>query len=87
MARRPQQIDGGIDTQDDLFAEDGSTTGNTTEQKLFSGQIAGEAVLAIAGNVAASSGKTSVGGAVSVVYTGSDYTASLANTEVDLPVI
>ncbi|NMY52176.1 leukotoxin LktA family filamentous adhesin [Pseudomonas sp. WS 5011] len=83
-AQTTQQIDGGIDTQDDLFAEDGSTTGNTTEQKLFSGQIAGEAVLAIAGNVAASSGKTSVGGAVSVVYTGSDYTASLANTEVNL---
>lgn len=80
-----QQIDGSIDTQDDLFAdEDDTKTGSTTEQKLFSGQIAGEAVLAIAGNVAASSGKTSVGGAVSVVYTGSDYTASLANTSVDL---
>lgn len=80
-----QQIDGSIDTQDDLFAdEDDPKTGSTTEQKLFSGQIAGEAVLAIAGNVAASSGKTSVGGAVSVVYTGSDYTASLANTSVYL---
>ncbi len=79
-----QQIDGSIDTQDDLFTEGGAATGDTTKQKLFSGQIAGEAVLAIAGNVAASSGKTSVGGAVSVVYTGSDYTASLANTAVDL---
>lgn len=79
-----QQIDGSVDTQDDLFDESGNTTGNTTEQKLFNGQIAGEAVLAISGNVAATSGKAAVGGAVSVVYTGSDYTASLANTEVDL---
>ncbi len=78
------QIDGSVDTQDDLFDESGNTTGNTTEQKLFNGQIAGEAVLAISGNVAATSGKAAVGGAVSVVYTGSDYTASLANTEVDL---
>ena len=78
-----QQIDGSIDTQDDLFADDGSTTGNTTAKSLFSGQIAGEAVLAVAGNLAVS-GKNSVGGAVSVVYTGSDYSASLANTGVDL---
>ncbi|WXL26197.1 leukotoxin LktA family filamentous adhesin [Ectopseudomonas mendocina] len=79
------QINGKMDTEKSLFDEDGAPkTQGTDDHLLFSGPLAGEAVLAIAGNVAASSGKNSVGGAVSIVYTGSDYTASVANSTVDL---
>ena len=87
------QIEVEAETNDELFSEDGidtdtdeaSSTADTTTRNLFdSGDIAGEAVLAIAGSVAGTSGKTAVGGAIGVVYNGSDYSASVANTDIDL---
>ena len=51
---------------------------------LFEGQIAGEAVLAVAGSLGASGGKAGVGGSIALVYSGSEYTAQLANSNVDL---
>lgn len=51
---------------------------------LFEGQIAGEAVLAVAGSLGASGGKAGVGGSMALVYSGSEYTAQLANSNVDL---
>lgn len=87
------QIEVESETNDELFSEDGidtntdesASTADTTTRNLFdSGDIAGEAVLAIAGSVAGTSGKTAVGGAIGVVYNGSDYSASVANTDIDL---
>ncbi|MGA6104696.1 leukotoxin LktA family filamentous adhesin [Pseudomonas solani] len=51
---------------------------------LFDGDIAGEAVLAVAGSLGASGGKAGVGGSLALVYAGSGYTAKLANSQVDL---
>ncbi|MCQ4313795.1 leukotoxin LktA family filamentous adhesin, partial [Pseudomonas stutzeri] len=76
-------IDGQVATDDDLFDE-GGDAGTTSSHNLFTGELAGEAVLGIAGNLAATGGKAAVGGALGVVYTGSDYSASVANTAIDL---
>jgi filamentous hemagglutinin family protein len=87
------QIEVEAETNDELFSEDGidtntdetSSTADTTTRNLFdSGDIAGEAVLAIAGSVAGTGGKAAVGGAIGVVYNGSDYSANVANTDIDL---
>lgn len=77
------QIDGKLDTDDDLFDAEGDA-GTTTGHHLFTGELAGEAVLAVAGNLAATSGQKAVGGAASLVYSGSQYSASLTNASVDL---
>ncbi|TLX54517.1 hypothetical protein DN826_13405 [Stutzerimonas nosocomialis] len=76
-------IDATVETDDDLFAE-GEDTGATTSHRLFTGDLAGEAVLGIAGSLAATGGKAGVGGALGVVYTGSRYSASVADTAIDL---
>ena len=89
------QIEVESQTNDELFAEsdegfdtdaaEGSSGADTTTRNLFdNGSIAGEAVLGIAGTLAATGGKTAVGGAFGVVYNGSDYAASIANTDIDL---
>ena len=87
------QIEVEAETKDELFSEDGidtnadesTSTADTTTRNLFdSGDIAGESVLAIAGSVAGTSGKTAVGGAIGVVYNGSDYSASVADTDINL---
>ncbi|KKN78394.1 hypothetical protein LCGC14_0350420 [marine sediment metagenome] len=87
------QIEVEAETNDELFSEDGldtntgesSSTADTSTHNLFdSGEIAGEAVLAIAGSVAGTSGQAAVGGAIGVVYNGSDYSASVAHTDIDL---
>ncbi|MCL5041125.1 MAG: leukotoxin LktA family filamentous adhesin [Gammaproteobacteria bacterium] len=80
-------------TEDGLFeeggfddsADDSEAVADTTTHNLFdSGSIAGEAVLGIAGSLGASGGKAGVAGAFGVVYNGSDYRASIANTALDL---
>ena len=76
-------IDGQVATDDDLFDE-GGDAGTTSSHNLFTGELAGEAVLGIAGNLAATGGQAAVGGALGVVYTGSNYSASVANTAIDL---
>ncbi len=58
--------------------------GKTGTADLFDANIAGEAVLAVAGSLGASGGKAGVGGSLAVVYAGSDYSANLANSQVDL---
>ncbi|AKC87321.1 leukotoxin LktA family filamentous adhesin [Pseudoxanthomonas suwonensis] len=67
-------------TDDSLFggADDTSTT-----HSLFDGVPAGEAILGIAGSLSLSNGKA-VGISAGGIYTGSDYTASVANTDVKL---
>ena len=76
-------IDGQVQTDDDLTDAEGDA-GTTTSHDLYTGSSSGEAVLGIAGTLAATSGKTGVGGALGVVYTGSVYKASVANTAIDL---
>ncbi|MBU0852584.1 MAG: hypothetical protein KKF76_09495, partial [Gammaproteobacteria bacterium] len=77
------QIDGKVETNDNLFDE-GGDAGTTSSHNLFTGELAGEAVLGVAGSLAATGGKAGVGGAFSVIYTGSDYSATVANTAIDL---
>ena len=84
-------IDVKAETNDGLFQEDGidtsagEATADTTTRNLFdNGSVAGEAVLGIAGALGATGGKAGVGGAFGVVYTGSQYAASVANTDIDL---
>ncbi|UAW97349.1 leukotoxin LktA family filamentous adhesin [Halopseudomonas nanhaiensis] len=86
-------IDVKAETNDGLFKEDGvdtnagegSATAETTTHNLFdNGSIAGEAILGIAGALGATGGKAGVGGAFGVVYTGSEYAASVANTDINL---
>ena len=63
---------------------EGGVADGTTSHDLFNGQIAGEAVMAVAGSLAASGGQAGVGGSLALVYAGSRYGASLANSLVDL---
>lgn len=74
-------IDAKAETDDDLTA---GKEGGTTSHDLYSGSNSGEAVLGIAGSVAGTGGKAGAGGALGVVYTGSVYKASVANTGIDL---
>ncbi|HEY1029163.1 MAG TPA: leukotoxin LktA family filamentous adhesin [Pseudomonas sp.] len=76
-------IDVKSQTDNKLFDEN-AQAGTSSSHDLFDGQLAGEAVLAVAGGLGASGGKAGVGGALAVIYAGSDYTATVANTEVDL---
>lgn len=89
------QIEVEAQTNDELFEDsdegfdtnssESQSTADTTTRNLFdSGTISGEAVLGIAGSIAATGGKAAVGGAFGVVYNGSDYAASIANTDIDL---
>mgnify|MGYP003629868906 CR=1 FL=1 len=89
------QIEVEAQTNDELFKEnddgfdtntqESDSTADTTTRNLFdSGTIGGEAILGIAGSLAATGGKTAVGGAFGVVYNGSDYAVSIANTDIDL---
>ncbi|MWK59071.1 leukotoxin LktA family filamentous adhesin [Pseudomonas otitidis] len=63
---------------------EGGVADGTTSHDLFNGQIAGEAVMAVAGSLAASGGQAGVGGSLALVYAGSRYGASLASSLVDL---
>ncbi len=74
-------IDAKAKTDDDLTS---GKEGGTTTHDLYSGSNSGEAVLGIAGSVAGTGGKAGAGGALGVVYTGSVYKASVANTGIDL---
>ncbi|GAB3508638.1 hypothetical protein GCM10027400_09050 [Pseudoxanthomonas daejeonensis] len=67
-------------TDDSLFGGDDDTS---TNHSLFDGVPAGEAILGIAGSLSLSNGKA-VGVSAGGIYTGSDYTASVANTDVTL---
>lgn len=76
-------INGSVDSNDNLNSGN-SAAGTTTSHDLYSGGSAGEAILGIAGSVAGTGGKSAAGGAVGVVYTGSVYAASVANTDIGL---
>jgi len=67
-------------TDDSLF---GGSDDTSTNHSLFDGVPAGEAILGIAGSLSLSNGKA-VGVSAGGIYTGSDYTASVANTDVTL---
>ena len=73
-------IDGQTTSNDGLT---GGSSATTTEHDLYSASTAGEAILGIAGSLAAGNGKAA-GGSLGVIYTGSDYTASIANTDLTL---
>ncbi|HDZ57697.1 MAG TPA: leukotoxin LktA family filamentous adhesin [Pseudomonas xinjiangensis] len=69
----------------DTTAQEGSTTADTSTHNLFdNGSIAGEAILGIAGSLGATGGKAAVGGAFGVIYSGSEYAASVKNTDIQL---
>jgi filamentous hemagglutinin family protein len=76
------KIDGSVASSDNLTADAGDTT--TTQHTLYDGGTAGESIIGIAGGVAGTAGTKAAGGAFGVVYTGSDYTATVANTDADL---
>ncbi|MBO9717537.1 MAG: leukotoxin LktA family filamentous adhesin, partial [Pseudoxanthomonas sp.] len=67
-------------TDDSLF---GGADDTSTNHSLFDGVPAGEAILGIAGSLSLSNGKA-VGVSAGGIYTGSDYAASVANTDVTL---
>src|SRR5450830_1246398 len=75
-------IDGSVATSDNLTADAGDTT--ATQHTLYDGATAGESIIGIAGGVAGTAGTKAAGGAFGVIYTGSDYTATVANTDADL---
>lgn len=72
------QVEQSVD--DSLFGGDEDTS---TTHSLFDGVPAGEAILGIAGSLSLSNGKA-VGVSAGGIYTGSDYTASVANTDITL---
>ncbi|MCS4504908.1 leukotoxin LktA family filamentous adhesin [Arhodomonas aquaeolei] len=67
-------LDTTVETEKEDLREDDSTA---ESQSLFDASLAGEFVIGIAGNLAAG-GKASGGGSAGVIYSGSDYTATVS---------
>ncbi|GHD53762.1 leukotoxin LktA family filamentous adhesin [Marinobacter persicus] len=72
-------LDSDVEVEDENVANEDEEAGVET-QSLFDSDLAGEFVVGIAGTLAAS-GKGSGGGAAGVIYSGSDYSATVRNVK------